>query len=197
MTKEERVKVFDETSAKLKSEGYTETIHTISVKNANILALVIGIPLFFIMLLVFKTLYPNTNSLDTIELLIFSIALFISIIVHELIHGLAWGIFCKDKFKSISFGMEWAYLTPYCCCSKPLSFHKYMFGAYMPLVILGIIPYIISLYIGNMLLASFAMVSAIGALGDVSLMFILRKEKDSIILDHPTLPGSVSYKKIG
>ena len=43
----------------------------------------------------------------------------IGIVVHELIHGLTWACFAKNGWKSISFGVWWKVLTPYCHCNEP------------------------------------------------------------------------------
>jgi len=75
-------------------------------------------------------------SLGTIFMLVAIIA---GIVVHELIHGLVWGIYAPSRFKSISFGVIWKMLTPYCHCSEPMKVKNYMKGALAPLVVLGII----------------------------------------------------------
>lgn len=58
-------------------------------------------------------------------------------ILHELIHGITWGIFAKNHFHSIDFGIIWSSFAPYCTCSEPLKKWQYLLGTAMPTLVLG------------------------------------------------------------
>ena len=86
------------------------------------------------------------------------IILFAGIILHELIHGLTFLLFCKNGFKSIEFGIMWKYLAPYCHCKEPLPVRPYIIGALMPAIVLGFIPAGIGLITGKFIPLVFGMI---------------------------------------
>ena len=63
-------------------------------------------------------------------------------------------------------------------------------GVIMPCIILGIIPAIIALAIGNLLLLIWGIFFITVAAGDIWMVWLLGKEKsDNMIIDHPTEAG--------
>lgn len=119
----------------------------------------------------------------------------IGIIIHELIHGLCWGIFAKQGFKSIKFGVKWEFLTAYCHCKEPLQIKHYIFGALMPGIILGLLPTIYAIVIGNIYLFIFGCFFTLAAGGDLLMVFLLRDQsKDTFVQDHPSEVGCYIYK---
>ena len=121
---------------------------------------------------------------------VFAIGLFVGIVVHELIHGLTWAYFAKDGWKSISFGVIWKMLTPYCHCNAPMRPRPYIIGALMPLIVLGIIPALIALAIGSLPLLFWGIIFIAAAGGDIWMAWLLTKERaDCMVLDHPSEAG--------
>lgn len=117
------------------------------------------------------------------------------IIIHELLHGVTWGIFAPKGMKSIKFGFKWKYLTPYCHCKEALRVKHYKIGSAMPLIVLGILPSIFAIIIGNGAILSFGIFFVWAASGDIIALFMLRKlDSDSYIFDHPDKMGF--YKEI-
>ncbi|MDR1325148.1 MAG: DUF3267 domain-containing protein [Treponema sp.] len=120
------------------------------------------------------------------------------IIAHELIHGIVYTIFAKNRFKSVKFGIMPAkkLFTPYCCCKERLKINHYKIALMMPLIILGIIPATISIILGNGFLLLWGIVFTTAGSGDI-LIFIktLKEKKGSWILDHSTEAGYYVYKK--
>ena len=126
-------------------------------------------------------------------------ALFLTV-VHELIHGLTWGLFAKERFKSIEFGVIWKMLTPYCTCKEPLKKNQYIVGSLMPCLILGILPCIISWFNQNIWVLLMGVIMIMGAGGDllISKMILSSKNRQSgLYLDHPTEVGLVVFTKEG
>jgi len=130
------------------------------------------------------------------EWFVFFILLTVGIVVHELIHGITWACFVKHGWKSISFGVIWKYLTPYCHCKEPMPVHAYMWGAMMPCLILGVIPAIVAVVIGHLPLLVYGIIFITAAAGDIWMTWLLTKEKsDSMILDHPSEAGYYVLEK--
>lgn len=142
---------------------------------------------------VISTMHPNITRWAFY--LLVAVILVVGMLVHELIHGIAWAIFAKNGFKSISFGIMWKYLMPYCHCSEPLKVRHYAIGALAPLVILGIIPAIIGIIILNPYWELFGICFITSAIGDIMVAWKLRKENpENTILDHPSEPGYLVYE---
>ncbi len=55
--------------------------------------------------------------------------LLLSIAAHELLHGLGWSRYAKNGWKSIKFGVNWKFFTPYCHCNEPLQLNHYRIGS--------------------------------------------------------------------
>jgi hypothetical protein len=125
--------------------------------------------------------------------LVFFIAILVGIVVHELIHGITWA--CHTGWRSISFGVMWKLLTPYCHCDRPMGIRPYILGALMPCIVLGLLPAIAGVVIGSFPLTVFGIFFIAAAAGDLWMAWLLTKEKaDSMILDHPNEAGFYVYE---
>ncbi len=192
--KRARVEKFQNIRQDLLDHGYKEEILTISTLKANVMALIICLPLLVVGCFLFFR-FNRIAPITDIPIWTFVAAL-IGIVIHELIHGLVWAYFSKDKFKSIGFGVEWKYLTPYCTCNECLPYKAYALGVIMPTIILGFIPYIISVVIGSYHLLFFSLLLITGGGGDMYVLFLIKKYKNAILVDHPYLIGCVAFRKI-
>ena len=114
----------------------------------------------------------------------------VGIVVHELIHGITWACYAKSGWKSISFGVMWKMLTPYCHCDEPMRIPGYMMGAIMPCIVLGVLPAIVALFIGSLPLLAWGIFFIAAAAGDIWMTWLLTKEdRHSLVLDHPPEAG--------
>ena len=178
-------------------ENYEKEKRTINLYTANGVALAItgaaavlfGIPFYFIWGLAF--------SFSIQQSLLFVLLFIVGIIIHELIHGFFFGLFTKNGFKSIRFGVMRQMLTPYCHCKEPLKIKHYFLGALMPALLLGVVPAVISLFIGSGLLLLLGVIFTGAAAGDFMVVWILRKEHpETYVQDHPSEAGCFVYRKI-
>lgn len=91
------------------------------------------------------------------------------------------------------------YLTPYCTCLVPLSKGTYIFGALMPLVILGIVPMIAGVVTGDWSVELMGIIMADSAAGDIMIVRdILRYRstaEEVVYIDHPTQAGGVIFER--
>ena len=114
--------------------------------------LVFGIPFYLLWSERIQAAFNNTEVNFQTRLIIIGVVLVIiaiGLIIHELIHGFFFAIFSKNKFKSIKFGLVLKKGYAYCKCKEILRTNQYVVGLLMPTIILGIIPSIISLFIGS------------------------------------------------
>nr|WP_270298076.1 DUF3267 domain-containing protein [Eggerthella sinensis] len=117
-----RKEAFERTRAAYEAQGYRYRPLVISVIAANVGAVALALPLDILLGIGFFLLHPEGSfAFDLLGSLLVLVAFVALILVHELIHGLVWGICAKRHWKAVSFGVIWKYLTPYCTCDEPLS----------------------------------------------------------------------------
>jgi hypothetical protein len=167
---------------------------TISIRQANLVALLLILPIAVVYVLLFY-LFWGTNILvctNSIRLSYALLSIPTGIIIHELSHGIVWAIFAEKGFRAIRFGIKWEYLTPYCHCSDPLKVWQYILGGIAPLILMGVIPAFCALIYGNVFLMFFAMFFTWAAGGDIQAIWMLRKFKMyQKVKDHPVELGFI------
>jgi hypothetical protein len=192
-----------------KIDGYKKELLTFDLMKANLYAIFSIIPILILYGVPFVLLWRNSfskvalkNFIDEFTLGIWGnfvsilLVMTIGIIVHELIHGITWAMYAKNGFKSIKFGVLWKALTPYCHCSEPLKVKHYITGGIMPAIILGFLPFIYSLFTGNVLWLFFGIFFTMAAIGDFLIVNLVRKENmNSLVLDHPSEVGCYVFRK--
>ena len=115
-----------------------------------------------------------------------------------MIVGIALLLFRKplvDESMSL-FGSVWLLLVilVYCHIDVPMTKRAYCCGALMPLLLLGVVPYIISLFVGSVWLMVLGAMMIGCAMGDVLIVWAIRKESpDTLVYDHPSEPGCMLY----
>ncbi len=134
---------------------------------------------------------PTNAFINIIKLpFVALIAIIIGTFLHELIHGIILGIFAKCGFKSVKLGVMWKVLTPYTHCNEPLPVNNYRLAIIMPGLILGIIPAIMGIVLGNFFLTILGIFFTWAAGGDFMILWLLRKVKsDTKVEDHPKEVG--------
>lgn len=192
-------------------EKYQKEKLTIDLVKANIFGVFIFIPIAIVYGLPFYWIWKDHFKLSQIKGLItlhlpefpfsgviyFLIIFTIGIVLHELIHGITWSFFTRNGFKSIKFGVLMKMLTPYCHCKEPLKVSQYILGAIMPAIVLGFVPAVVAIVIGNIPLLLFGSFFTMAAAGDFMIIHLLRNErKDDLVLDHPSEAGCYVYRKI-
>lgn len=192
-------------------ENYQKVKLTVNLVWANVfgiliiipIALIFGLPYYFIWgsFVTKQSLKDIISNISPghfgLAVLLLFLILILGIILHELIHGLTWARYTSKGLKSMKFGVLWTMLTPYCHCKEPLIVKQYIIGAIAPAIVLGLIPAIISIIIGNLGLLIFGMFFTMAAGGDFLIINLLRKEKmDNFVQDHPSEAGCFIYRKI-
>ena len=122
---QQRKKNFDAICDTMIANGYIKYDLTVGVVAANVLAILVMAPFMALALWMFHLTVPNSaatfTARDGAVMLLMIIAL---ILIHELLHGLTWGCFAKNRWKSIDFGVIWSMLTPLlhlCRIFKPVA----------------------------------------------------------------------------
>jgi len=180
---------------------------TIDMAKANLAALFYFIFFFIVFGVPYFLLWAKTNAIESYKELVVDLGVYkllkvfivilLGIIVHELIHGVTWALFAKKGFKSISFGVTWKYMSPYCHCNELLAVKHYLVGAIMPGIVLGIIPLLLALVTGNIQLFLFGITFSVAATADLMMVNMLRKERmNSLVQDHSDKVGCFIYRAL-
>ena len=186
---------------KIEKNGYIKQELTVGILLVNVAAIIIMLP--FIALIAWVN--SAVNSIGNVRFslstsIIFLIFFLILVILHEVIHGLTWGIFAQNHFHSITFGIIWEVLTPYCTCSEPLKKWQYILGALMPTLILGFGMAAISIVFRQQLLFVLSELMVLSGGGDffivLKMLLYSPKGNDVLYYDHPYECGVVAFEKI-
>ena len=193
-----RLEAFEKTSEEMIRQGYNRRNLTIDMGKANVFAIIlmillfaIGFGLFYLVRRDFE--FPRNN------LVVIVVALLALTVIHELIHGACWSLFTPHHFKDIEFGIMKRTMTPYCACLVPLKKEQHLFGTAMPLIVLGILPMIAGIALGNLSVLFIGTFMAVGAAGDIMIIQTVLNYKSSaneiVYLDHPTEAGGVVFER--
>ena len=176
-------------------EGYATELRTIGMLKANVVALVV---LGLFCLLGVAGMYAIWGGISfgrPWSSMLFCIGIFAGVAVHELIHGFTWMWATRSGFSHLRFGLLRGGV--YCHIDVPMSKRKYVVGALMPLLLLGVVPFLLSFATNSLWLMLFGAIFIGCAMGDVLIVWAIRKEPpDTLVYDHPSEPGCIVYHPI-
>ena len=103
---------------------------SIDIVKANIFAVAIMVIAAIVLLVPFFLIWGGRKPMMEIlgngtQWIVAFVGMIIGIVVHELIHGITWACYAPSGWKSISFGVMWKMLTPYCHCDEPMHIPGY------------------------------------------------------------------------
>ena len=153
-------------------------------------SLLIAIPIAIIQVVPFFLIHGLPTVSVNANMAAYGFLLLFGILLHELIHMLAWALFAKKSIKAFKLGFQWKSLTPYAHCKEPMDIQPYRTGSFAPGLLLGLLPWFISLFTGDILLFFFGLLYTTAAGGDFLILWIIRNVKpNTLVEDHPTNAG--------
>ena len=196
-----RLEAFQKQEEEMLQNGYEKKDLTTSALKANTLGCLYGAILALIVFLIgyaFGARLEDDGKNPWNMLLI--VLFLILVVVHELIHGITWGLFAKGGFKkNIEFGFIVQYMTPYCTCKAALKKWAYVIGSLMPCIVLGIGICVLAFFLHHgptFFLGALMIVSAGGDLLITQMILMHKtKAKEVLYMDHPTDIGLVTFEK--
>jgi hypothetical protein len=121
-------------------------------------------------------------------------SLVIGVPLHEVLHGLAWAFFGQRPLKDVRFGVQWKLLTPYAHLQVPIRARAYRLGAAMPALLLGLLPYLVGLVVGDGWFTALGLLYLFAAGGDLLVLWLLRKvDGQALVEDHPSRAGCYAH----
>lgn len=117
------------------------------------------------------------------------------IIIHEAIHGISIALIGKQGFKQVKFGFNADYYAPYAHSKTPLKAIYYKISTFAPLLILGLVPALLSLFVNSTFMLFFGIVFIFAASGDILILWKIRKVANNcLVADHPERAGCYVYE---
>lgn len=121
---------------------------------------------------------------------------FTGIVVHEAIHAASWMLAAGLPFKKMKFGFQIKALTPYAHCTVPIKKSAYVVGTLMPAILLGVVPFAVSLVNTNGWLLMFGMLFTFAGIGDFLIVWLIRRVPwNALVEDHPENAGCFAYRE--
>lgn len=146
----------------------------------NVLAIII-----FVVVWLFVFMFGEKEYLfsdDSVGYLIIFMILWL--MLHEVIHGIGFGIFKSVKKKNICFGMALEKGVFYCMCKQKISKKVILTSLLFPFTFIGVITLIIGMFIHSYYLVMLSILNISGAVGDlVMTVYFLRAPNDIVYLD--------------
>lgn len=194
--KEQKYERFDALCQEMHDKDYQKQDNTFTAKEMGTEVMLLPLPLIVLAVIGYYWRWgAEASPLWEINFSLFFFLLFVSIPVHELLHGAAWANYAKNKMKSITFGFNVKELMPYCHCKEALEAKAYKIGVLAPVTVLGGGYFLLSLLYPDtewILLAAF---NIFMAAGDLLIFWKARRIHEGLVIDHPELPGFVVFAK--
>ncbi len=173
---------------------------SISTLKAQLLSVVVGFPVAGIQAAVFGLVWGAARLTDAFKTALSErmgwalLLILAGILFHELLHGLGWILASRKGWETVSFGFQLKTLTPYAHIDGRLTVRAYRLGTAFPLLVLGLLPWMAALLLGNPYLNLFGLVFTMLSAGDLMALWLLRRAKgDQNVQDHPSRVGVYLY----
>ena len=125
--------------------------------------------------------------------IIFIAIIAISVVIHELLHGVGWAVASGKGWNVVRFNIN--AMMPSCACKVALEKKAYLFGVLTPFVVLGFGSVLfIFIYPGTVSFLTM-IVNFISAGADLIIACNVLKERDVLIADHPKEAGYIAFYK--
>ena len=197
---QKRKAAFEALCAQMARAGYRQKDFVIGILQANTLSFLIMLPFLALAAWIYSPFIAAGGSFfPGAQFFLLFLAIVGLLVVHECIHGLPWGLFAPRHFASISFGVIWKALTPYCTCSAPLRRWQYALGTAMPTLVLGAGLTMAAAALHQNWLFLLVEIMILGGGGDFLILLRLFRYRpsspDVLCLDHPYECGFVAFEK--
>jgi len=144
-----------------------------------IAVIVFGAPFLLIWFDSWQILFDNLGAgLENriLNIGIITVVFILGVIVHKLLHGIFYAIFTKHGFKATKFGVGKGYA--YCETREIMRTKHFIVGLMVPMIILGIIPSIVSIFTGNVNLLAFGIVFTAAGAGDTLILTRIFRDRN-------------------
>lgn len=171
-----------------------EVDRSISAELALLLLFLLAGPIVLVEWAVFSMVWGQAALWDGLEVVLTlrtGMLLFVAgLLSHEFVHGLTWKLAGRVPWRHIRFGFQLKTFTPFAHVTTALPARAYRWGTVMPLLAVGLLPFLIGLAFNQPVWAAFGMVFTFVAGGDLAALWTLRGVSGSaMVRDHPERVG--------
>jgi len=171
---------------------------SISLARANLIVILASFPLGIGLYLLYFTLQKGSSQaaeVDARRLALFLALLIAGITFHEVLHALGWIIAGQLPASRVGFGFKFHTLSPYAHLRGPVPARIYRTGVVLPLLTLGLVPYVLGILLANQLVMIYGLFFVLAAGGDILVLWLLRSVPgEALVQDHPTRAGCLVYE---
>jgi len=167
-------------------DKYIATEKFTTTKKANALSFALLLPLYIMGAAGYLLRYDYANIFATffkvtflLEVIILAVGVFVILAVSLLVKSLILTVFSEGGLDSVKFKIIKETQKPYCSLTEPIKVREYQFSLAVYIFIMGIMPYIISLILGDFIFILASFVCAYFAGADMILFLALFQEKSS------------------
>lgn len=174
---------------------------TISLRQANVIALSVLPVAYFLFFLPFRKIWPDKtlfpqDSLSLLNWLLIILVVFGGVIIHEGLHALGFIYVGKISKSAVKFGVSWKALAPYAHCTVPLTASAYKISILLPGLSLGLLPGLIGVLSGIGWLVWWGAAMTVAAGGDLAVLLAVLTVKGNVLVrDHPSKAGCQVLKE--
>lgn len=165
-------------------------------KNPFLIKLNIAAILFIVAgVFITLTLFPRnvTVEFQLGWMLLYAFILLIFVVVHELLHGISFVLFSKNKWNTMKFGVSVKSGVAYCISLVPVRIPRARLSLMMPLYAVCLPVYIYAIITGDFALAILGVFLASGSVGDIYYMWQLRNVPKTLYM-YEELPTKTGYE---
>ena len=136
----------------------------------NILAIILFVIVcFFVLLIEHNDSYVITSD---INLFIYMV---LWLMLHEVLHGIGFGIFKNVSISNITFGMALEKGVFYCMCKQAIDKKVILTSLLFPVTIIGLITLIIGMIVNSYVLVLLSILNFTGSIGDIVMIIYFLK----------------------
>ena len=161
----------------MSKDNYKYYTYQLDMKVLNVLAII----LFIVIMIVISLIGFDYGDIGKYNILWLIILMFAWLLLHEVLHGIGFGLFKEVDKSNIVFGMALEKGVFYCMCKQKISKKVIFTSLLFPVTIIGIITMIIGIIINNGLLVYLSMVNIVGSIGDIVMSIYFSKCGDDVI----------------
>jgi len=125
--------------------------------------------------------------------IVFLFSFFIFIVIHELLHGLAFMLFNKNKKNELKFGLVLKSGLAYCISTVPVRVGPSRLSLMMPVYVVCIPLYLFAMISGDIWLIVMAVFFLSGSTGDFYYMWKLRSTNKDLYI-YEVMPTKTGYE---
>lgn len=154
---------------------------------------ILSIVLVIIPIIVLRLFGYNIYYIENIGL--FFLGLILYFMIHELLHGLGYMLFAKDK-KNIKYGIALDKGVLFAACQESLNKKQILISLMLPLSVLTFIALPVGMFLNQNWLVFYAIMNFGGAIGDILMTYLIaHAPKDVQYIDYNTDIGAYLLSK--